>query len=135
MLRIFYSRTNDTAIYLQRTHAGVNEYFENLVTLTDSTRWRVALDRSSVENLNQRPALRLYPNPTKGSLTLEFPASDQSAHYRVLGSNGKVYLQSELSQPHLGRQDLDFTETLPPGLYLLEYRGPLGRNLIRFVKH
>jgi hypothetical protein len=135
MLRIFYSRTNDTAIYLQRTHAGVNEYFENLVTLTDSTRWRVALDRSSVENLNQRPALRLYPNPTKGSLTLEFPASDQSAHYRVLGSNGKVYLQSELSQPHQGRQDLDFTETLPPGLYLLEYRGPLGRNLIRFVKH
>ena len=135
LLRIFYSRTNDTAIYLRRTHAGVNEYFENLVTLTDSTRWRVSLDRSSVENLNQRPALRLYPNPTKGSLTLEFPASDQSAHYRVLGSNGKVYLQSEISQPHLGRQDLDFTETLPPGLYLLEYRGPLGRNLIRFVKH
>lgn len=135
LLRIFYSRTNDTAIYLRRTHAGVNEYFENLVTLTDSTRWRVSLDRSSVENLNQRPALRLYPNPTKGSLTLEFPASDQSAHYRVLGSNGKVYLQSELSQPHLGRQDLDFTETLPSGLYLLEYRGPLGRNLIRFVKH
>ena len=135
LLRIFYSRTNDTAIYLRRTHAGVNEYFENLVTLTDSTRWRVSLDRSSVENLNQRPALRLYPNPTKGSLTLEFPASDQSAHYRILGSNGRVYLQSEISQPHLGRQDLDFTETLPPGLYLLEYRGPLGRNLIRFVKH
>lgn len=135
MLRIFYSRTNDTAIYLRRTHAGVNEYFENLVTSTDSTRWRVALDRSSVENLNQRPALRLYPNPTKGSLTLEFPASDQSAHYRVLGSNGKVYLQSELSQPHLGRQELDFTETLPSGLFLLEYKGPLGRNLIRFVKH
>ncbi|MFM9061030.1 MAG: lysyl oxidase family protein, partial [Bacteroidota bacterium] len=135
LMRIFYSRTTDTAIYLRQTHAAVNEYFENLITRTDSTRRRVSLDRSSVENLNLRPALRLYPNPTRGSLTLEFPATERSASIRVLGTDGKVYLQRELRYSTLGQEELDFSDLLPTGLYLLEYRGPLGRNLIRFVKN
>ncbi|MFM7496600.1 MAG: T9SS type A sorting domain-containing protein, partial [Bacteroidota bacterium] len=104
-------------------------------TRTDSTRRRVSLDRSSVENLNLRPALRLYPNPTRGSLTLEFPATERSASIRVLGTDGKVYLQRELRYSTLGQEELDFSDLLPTGLYLLEYRGPLGRNLIRFVKN
>jgi hypothetical protein len=135
LMRVFYSRTTDTAIYLSQTHAAVNEFFENLITQTDSTRWKVTLDRSSIDHLNQRPALRLYPNPTRGSLTLEFPASERTATIRVMGTDGKIYLSKELLHSTLGQEELDFSDLLPAGLYLLEFRGPLGRNLIRFVKN
>jgi hypothetical protein len=77
----------------------------------------------------------LYRNPTRGSLTLEFPASERSANIRVMGTDGKVYLTKELLHSTLGQEELDFSELLPAGLYLLEFRGPLGRNLIRFVKN
>ncbi|MFM7288025.1 MAG: lysyl oxidase family protein [Bacteroidota bacterium] len=133
LMRIFYSRTSDTAVYLQATHAAVNEYFENLITRTDSTRWRVSLDRSSINDLNARSALRLYPNPSQGNFTLEFPSDESSASYRILHTNGQIMHQGLIENANLGREELNLRGLLEPGLYLLEYRSARGRNRIRFL--
>jgi hypothetical protein len=132
-MRIFYSRTSDTAVYLQATHAAVNEYFENLITQTDSTRWRVSLDRSSLNDLNARSALRLYPNPSQGNFTLEFPSDESSASYQILHTNGQIMHQGLIENANLGREELNLRGLLEPGLYLLEYRSARGRNRIRFL--
>jgi hypothetical protein len=133
LMRIFYSRTSDTAIYLQETHAAVNEYFESLVTQTDSTRWRVSLDRSSLNDLNSRSALRLYPNPGKGQFTLEFPGDQSTATYRIVRLNGQTVHQGLIENSSLGREEIDLSGLIEPGLYLFEYHSQRGRNWIRFL--
>jgi hypothetical protein len=134
-MRIFYSRTSDTVIYLRQTHAAVNEYFENLITQTDSTRWRVSLDRTDVQDLHSRSALRLYPNPNKGQFTLEFPADNSKAYFRILHLNGQTIYQGQIHNNSLGREELDLNGLIESGLYLLEYQSQRGRNWIRFLIH
>ena len=132
--RIFYSRTSDTVVYLQRTHAATNEFFENLICETDTMRWPVTLDRTAVHDLHERPVLRLYPNPHRGPFTLEYPPSHQPAAYRILNLAGQVCQEGLIADAHLGRTTLHLDSPWPSGIYLLEFKGPLGRNSVRFLK-
>lgn len=50
LIRITYSATTDSVIYLFKTHAAVNEFFEKLQTFTDTTRWRVRQSSGSIPN-------------------------------------------------------------------------------------
>jgi hypothetical protein len=134
LLRIFYSRTSDTVVYLQRTHAATNEFFENLICETDTMRWPVTLDRTAVHDLHERPVLRLYPNPHRGPFTLEYPPSHQPAAYRILNLAGQVCQEGLIADAHLGRTTLHLDSPWPSGIYLLEFKGPLGRNSVRFLK-
>ena len=63
LLRITYSATTDSLIYIFKTNAAVNEFFESLQTYTDTTRWRVR-PASGVPLTGQIQGTLTYNNTT-----------------------------------------------------------------------
>lgn len=78
---------------------------------------RVVVSATQPEPLS--PALRLFPNPTSGSLRLTRAAIDEPLDLRVLNIQGQILRQRRWEQ---ATTTLRWELNLPAGLYFLNYR-------------
>lgn len=96
-------------------------------------RYRVNGGPTSTDDLQQAPALLLYPNPTRNWLRVDLPASlvGEVLAYQVFSYDGKRILAGKLN----GNSDLIEVGAIPAGTYLLQYEigGQLHQQ--RFVIH
>ncbi|MGQ9864199.1 MAG: PKD domain-containing protein [Bacteroidia bacterium] len=72
--------------------------------------------------------VRLYPNPSTGTFTVEIPQSWQSATLRVLDLQGKLLHQASLTQ-----STTQLSLSLPQGLYQLQILGSQASETLRLV--
>ncbi len=105
--------------------AGVGVYTHSLSNLDDNK------FMTGTGNLTPHGLLRIYPNPVTFHATIEFPNPTGSAYsLSIRDLTGKrVYLKENI----IGDQVVFSRGTLPPGLYLVELRGPAllrGRILL-----
>jgi hypothetical protein len=77
--------------------------------------------------------VHVYPNPTDGLVTVEFPsAGERLLEVRVCSADGKVWLRQPVENT-VDRVQFDLG-TAPAGAYLLELvftSGRLGRTVLR----
>ena len=75
-------------------------------------------------------ATRIYPNPTKGLLRIDFPNLDnQEAAIRVFDSHGKLIVQ----QPAAGSTEVDLS-IYPPGFYIMTIHVGQDRKEWKIIK-
>ncbi|WP_296311018.1 T9SS type A sorting domain-containing protein [Winogradskyella sp. UBA3174] len=93
-----------------------------------------SLSQSDLESLNND--LKIYPNPTKHSVTFSFnPKSNTPYDYRLVDMLGKVILSKDLgvlSGPFSNTLDI---QSLPSGVFFLELRNAtekISKKIIKF---
>ncbi|KOH47173.1 T9SS type A sorting domain-containing protein [Sunxiuqinia dokdonensis] len=73
---------------------------------------------------------RIYPNPTKGLLRIDFPnLANQEAAIRVFDSHGKLIVQ----QPAAGSTEVDLS-IYPPGFYIMTIHVGQDRKEWKIIK-
>ena len=123
ILRLQYSFTRDTTVFIDQVRELVNGAYEAVVAAADTTRHSVPFVANSVNRVELGPDFLLYPNPSQGKLTLKTGNLAGNATIFVVNVLGQSLLttQADLST---GMIDLDFSE-LAAGMYrlVLDYDG------------
>ena len=80
--------------------------------------------------------LRIYPNPNKGTFTIEFNSQlNQDLELSLFSPEGKL-LRQEMRGVHVGKESQVFAnEGLPEGIYLLRVRENAQSKFLRVVVH
>lgn len=74
---------------------------------------------------------RIYPNPTKGLLRIEFPGlAEQGTSIRVFDSNGRLIIQKTGAETE---NELDLS-AYPPGFYILTIRSGQEKKEWKIIK-
>lgn len=90
-----------------------------------------------ISGLSQPPqplAMDISPNPATGRISFRLPQpAGTDYEWRIYGTSGKAYLQGMIHHAEMNQQPSISTESLQPGMYLLQIasRHDLGRG--RFV--
>lgn len=110
LIRIYYSQTSDSMVYLHRTHAAVNEFFESLITWTDSSRWRLSAGGTAPPTASLQGTLR-YDNNSQnplGGVTL-----------KLVQASG-----TQVAQASTDASGQFVFSAVPPGTYTLQWVNP-----------
>ncbi len=131
LLRLQYSFTRDTIVFIDEVRELVNGAYESVIASADTTRHSVPFVANSVHRIEVGPDFLLYPNPSQGKMTLKTGNLAGNATIFIVNVLGQslVTTQADLST---GLVDLDFSG-LSAGLYrlVLDYEGK--RNSKAFV--
>jgi uncharacterized repeat protein (TIGR01451 family) len=73
----------------------------------------------AIEDLPKEHNIRIYPNPTKNQITIDFGAWQQEAEIRLIGLDGRLIKRQKIQTSQNTQMELG---DLPQGLYLLEVR-------------
>jgi hypothetical protein len=77
----------------------------------------------------------LYPNPATEILNLKFEEDwiGQEVQAEIIGVDGKVYLNKQMTPSDASTEENDISE-LPKGIYLLRLSNSDGYTTLRFIK-
>ncbi len=122
-LRLQYSRTTDTALYIAELHELVNGAYEAVNNSADSTRWPLTLDVSSTQKLRPGPAFLLYPNPGTGAFNVRCADLPGNSRLSVMNMLGQVLWHQNIDLSN-GYAQFEL-QNLPEGIYqlMLEHEG------------
>jgi uncharacterized protein (DUF2141 family) len=94
-IRVFYSATTDSLIYLKNADAAVNEVYERVSFVDDSSQFAVRMTTLSVNNLHQRPTFSVFPNPSNGIFQLQGVADSEPINLRLYDALGRLVFVQE----------------------------------------
>jgi len=77
-----------------------------------------------METATLAPSLKVYPNPSTGTFTLEFEAQGNGT-IRILDIQGKTIETRSINGQGLMQEEWNLQ--VMPGIYFVEYNGPNGR--------
>ncbi len=83
----------------------------------------------STSTITALPELNLYPNPTRGDITVEINV-DTPGRLRVIGTDGRTYYETD----QFDYETILPTNRLPQGLYLVEWTNGQDRIVKRMMK-
>ncbi len=89
----------------------------------------------SIEEIVEGAAFRIYPNPAKETLNLDFDAKKPTElRLSLLTTDGRTLQQNE-QQVSKGRNHFSMPlSELSPGIYILSLEFPKGRKMLKIVK-
>ena len=123
--RLFFSRTTDSLVYLEGPRVAVNNGLEKNTLETDSTRFRVFRNTTSVKDLSRRPSFIAFPNPSEGQFRLQGLPDARPVSLQVFDNLGRLIQEIDAVDFSSGSTDLDLSG-LPPAVYHLMMRGSSG---------
>jgi hypothetical protein len=124
-IRLFFSRTTDSLVYLEGPRVAVNNGLERNTLLTDSTRFRVSRNTTSVKDLSRRPSFIAYPNPSSGQFRLQGLPDSRAVTLQVFDHLGRLVREIHSVDFSSGTADIDLTG-LVPAVYHLMMKGSNG---------
>ena len=83
---------------------------------------------SGIADNSYRSQVRLFPNPTRSSLTVQLPA-EQRVQLTVSNEKGTILLQRQES----GTEFLLDTINIAPGVYFLNIKSDFANNSYKFL--
>ncbi|MBM3410509.1 MAG: hypothetical protein FJY18_02620 [Bacteroidetes bacterium] len=124
-VRLFFSRTTDSLVYLEGPRVAVNNGLEKNTLETDLTRFRVFRNTTSVKDLSRRPSFIAFPNPSEGQFRLQGLPDARPVSLQVFDNLGRLIQEIDAVDFSSGATDLDLGG-LPPAVYHLMMRGSSG---------
>jgi hypothetical protein len=124
-VRLFFSRTTDSLVYLDGPRVAVNNGLEKNSLETDSTRFRVTRNTSSVKDLSRRPSFIAFPNPSNGLIRLQGLPDAKPVSIQVFDNLGRMIQEINQVDFSHGATDLDLSR-LTPAVYHLMMKGSNG---------
>lgn len=130
-IRVFYSATTDSLIYLKNADAAVNEVYERVNFVADSSQFAVRMTTLSVNNLHQRPTFSVFPNPSNGIFQLQGVADSEPINLRLYDALGRLVFVQESVDFRQGQHQLQIQQA--KGLYHLVVKSSYGLSSQRIV--
>jgi hypothetical protein len=130
-IRVFYSATTDSLIYLKNADAAVNEVYERVSFVADSSQFAVRMTTLSVNNLHQRPTFSVFPNPSNGIFQLQGVADSEPINLRLYDALGRLVFVQESVDFRQGQHQLQIQQA--KGLYHLVVKSSYGLSSQRIV--
>jgi hypothetical protein len=109
-------------IYLKNADAAVNEVYERVSFVADSSQFAVRMTTLSVNDLHQRPTFSVFPNPVNHILF-----TNSNGQFKIFDLLGNVCLQGNKS-------DEIIIESLSCGVYFIELTSVTSTAIIKFIK-
>lgn len=132
LLRVFYSATVDSFIYLKESLAAVNEVYERTGFSHDTTRFPVRMTTVSVLDLNRRPTFTIFPNPNQGAFELSGLPDAAPVRLQLYDALGRLVYTDEQVDFSQGRHALQLSG-LEQGMYHLVLSTSYGLSSKRVV--
>jgi uncharacterized repeat protein (TIGR02543 family) len=112
-----------------------NEWdFDNDIVTQDITLWAKWTEKTGIVEPPFTASVQIYPNPTRGELTIEisdYPTSDMMIYDMIGRTVGAYGIRPKIGQSQIGQSEivLDVSH-LPSGVYLLR----IGDKTAKFIK-
>jgi len=92
----------------------------------------VQLGTSSLENITGIK-LKIYPNPVKDYVHLQFPESDKNVVLNIYSTSMQVVYSQIVGTVHSGKTVSILLANLPNGLYFLKIAGNLHQDIVKLI--
>jgi uncharacterized repeat protein (TIGR01451 family) len=90
----------------------------------------ISIRALSVRKKSFKDLLKIYPNPTKGNIVIEFEKSHSQLQAKILSITGQVIATKNVSNSDRLEFDLDAAK----GIYFIEITTEEGRAVVRVIK-
>lgn len=96
-----------------------NNAFDNFKSFSGSYGCPVPKAPTADAGENLEAAMRIYPNPTTGTFTIEIPAIDKDAHITIVDLNGRTVMSDVIQANTYGQSKQIDLPRVAPGLYII----------------
>ena len=132
-----FSGTDSTILTINPVSSSQDQYlfrallsYENCMDSTEMARLNVSQTSSFGSSGSATSEVRLFPNPTTSTLTVEVGTGFIGLGFGLLDQNGKTLYSGNITEQ---RMELDL-KNLAAGVYLLHLWTPDGREVYKVVK-
>ncbi|MDD5695845.1 MAG: T9SS type A sorting domain-containing protein, partial [Bacteroidales bacterium] len=85
---------------------------------------RITLEPNSVKDLSQVNDFNVFPNPSKGDISLAFRFPVQNVDLSVYDIHGQGLIHETLNIKEKNVQPVLHLNTIPPGIYIIRVKNP-----------
>jgi hypothetical protein len=131
-VRIFFDRATAQQVYLSDAVALINETYESVNFVADTTRYAATPNTSAIKPITGKPNFLIYPNPGATEFIIQGMPDDHSVNIRVYDALGREMARFEKQDMRNGQLNLSLPE-LSSGMYQVVIHGSSGPGSQRLI--
>ena len=137
---LFVSAVPDTGYQLASLQANGKDVVDNTITIMEATEIKAIFEQLSAiidireNNYSSNYDIVLFPNPTKGNVSIFIPYNENDITIEIFSLLGKLLFKEKYTFPRNRLIDLDIS-TLSDGIYLVNIKTKSIQQGIKLVKN